>query len=176
MIRLTKAETALMGLLNEGESHPYLLEKNVEYRSMRDWTELSMSSIYKLLRKFEKEKLVTCRTEMTQDNKTRKTYKVSPSGKQALKRQLKELLTEPEKMKWQMDIATYNLNVLPKKEVESALKIYKKSLKNQIEGYKALDAFLEKEGCPHYRRHVAKRPIYLIKGELQWIDMFLKDL
>jgi len=51
---LTNAEAALLGLLSERPMHPYQIEKEVRSRDMRFWTELSMSSIYKLLRKLEK--------------------------------------------------------------------------------------------------------------------------
>ena len=55
---LSNAEAALLGLLAEKPMHPYQIEQEVRYRDMRFWTELSMSSIYKLLRKLEREGLV----------------------------------------------------------------------------------------------------------------------
>jgi DNA-binding PadR family transcriptional regulator len=46
MPNLSNAEAALLGLLSEQSMYPYQIEKEVRYREMRFWTELSMSSIY----------------------------------------------------------------------------------------------------------------------------------
>ena len=55
---LTLMETALLGLLSEGPMHPYRIEKEVRERKLRSWTDLSMSSVYKLLVKLERRGLV----------------------------------------------------------------------------------------------------------------------
>jgi DNA-binding PadR family transcriptional regulator len=176
MKTISKAEVALIGLLSEGEAHAYQIEKKVEFRDMRSWTELSMSSIYKVLRKLEEKELVSSRTEISKENKTRKLYQVSKTGKQAMRQAIKCMLSQPEPLKWQMDIATYNSAVLSKKEVLAALQEYKKELEKKITGYLELDKYMKGENCPAQHRAVARRPVYVLKGELKWLDDFMQEI
>lgn len=67
---------------------------------MRDWTELSMSSIYKLLARLEKDGLVLRADEVSPDNRIRKQYTISEGGKKALREKLVGLLSEPEQLRW----------------------------------------------------------------------------
>lgn len=173
---ITNAEAALLGLLCEKDRHPYEIEKEVQNRDMRVWTDLSMSSIYKLLRKLEKEGLVQSETTVTKENRTRKTYHVTPEGRKAIRTKLAEILTEPEHIKWRMDIAISNLMELPQNEILVHLKSYRKTLSKQIKDYQALEKYLQDDGCPDYRMALARRPVHLFKGEMKWLDSYLKEL
>lgn len=75
---LTNAEYAVLGLLVEGSSHGYELERKIEDRGMRDWTEIGFSSIYFVLGKLEKKGCVTAHSSAR--TKSRKTFTVTPEG------------------------------------------------------------------------------------------------
>jgi DNA-binding PadR family transcriptional regulator len=175
MSNISNAETALLGLLSEQSMYPYQIEQQVKYRDMRSWTDLSMSSIYKLLRKLEENRLISRKDEVSQENRIQKIYTLTQEGKQALQQKIITLLTEPEHTKWQIDIATYNLNLIPTEKAQTALTEYRKKIEKKIQEYEALLKFLQDEECPNYRYGVAERPIFLLKGELQWVDSFLKQ-
>ncbi len=176
MENVSNAEAALLGLLSEQPMHPYQIEQEVKYRDMRFWTELSMSSIYKLLRKLEKDGLVTRTDEISSENRLRKLYSLSDEGKRLLKEKIQALLSQPEHVRWQIDIGTYNSNLLPDKEAHAALLKYREALEKKITEYEALLKFLQEHGCPAYRFAVAIRPVFLLKGEIQWVDSFTKQL
>jgi len=176
MYELSNAEAALLGLLSEGPMYPYQIEQEVEYRDMRSWTELSMSAIYKVLVKLEKKGLVLRTNEVSPENRLRKRYEISGDGKKALCVKLEALLSEPEHTRWQVDIGTYNCDLLPKKTVQKSLKTYRKSLEKSIKCYEDLHKFLEDCGCPSHRFAVASRPIFLLKGEIEWVDSYLGQL
>lgn len=176
MPRLTSAEAALLGLLCEGEMHAYQLEKTVAYRCLRDWTDLSMSSIYKVMHKLEKCGYAESRSETTAGNKLRRTYAVKPAGRKALQDQLLQWLREPETMKYRLDLATYNFNLLPRAWALAALKTYREGLRKGIECYRALGEFLRQDGCPDYRQALARRPVYLLEAEIKWVDAFVRDM
>ncbi len=173
---VSNAEAALLGLLSEEPMHPYRIEQEVKYREMRFWTELSMSSIYKLLRKLEKEGLLDCETKVSEENRTRRTYSITKDGTKALREKLSQLLSEPEHLRWRVDIGTYNINLLTTKKAQSSLKEYRKKLQKNIQGYKDLDKFLTDSGCPSFRNAVARRQIHMLKGEVCWVDEFMKEL
>jgi len=173
---LSGAEAALLGLLSEKTMHPYEIEQEVKYRDMRYWTELSMSSIYKLLRKLEREGMVYKREQKSPENRLRKLYSISTEGERALKSRIRALLSEPEHTRWQVDIGTYNSNILSDNEVREALHKYRQSLREKISGYRDLQKFLEDSGCPRYRLAVAIRPVYLLEAEIGWVNSVLTQL
>ena len=171
---LSNVEAALLGLLSERPMHPYQIEQEVKYRDMRFWTELSMSSIYKLLRKLEKEGLVIMKRELSRENRIRNQYSISAEGKRKLKSKIGKLLSEPEHCRWQVDIGTYNSDMLSEKEVREALHEYRHSIRQKIIGYRKLQEFLNEKGCSLHRLAIATRPVYLLEAEINWINSFLK--
>lgn len=173
---LTNQEAALLGLLSEEPMHPYKIESEVQFRDMRSWTGLSMSSIYKLLRKLEKEGLVKRENKISPENRLQKLYSISDEGKKILKIKLAELFTQPDKTQWSIDIALYNADLVDPVIIKKALYDYRKALEEKIQSYKDLHKFLEEHDCPPHRFQVALRPIYLWEAEIKWIGTYLETL
>ncbi len=176
MAELSNAETTLLGLLAEEPMHPYRIEKEVEWRDMRFWTELSMSSIYKLLNKLEKEKRVACERAVTEGNRVRKVYSLTPEGRTALAEKLLQLLSEPEHVRWQVDIGVSNLAVLPLEEAVGCLERYREELHKQVAGYRDLEKFLIDSDCPVHRLALARRPVHLLEAEIRWVEGYIGEI
>ena len=175
MVKLTNAETALMGLLSEGPMYPYQIEQQVKYRDMRFWTDLSMSSIYKLLKKLEDSGLVTLESHISTANRLQKLYSLNAAGIEAFKNRLEDILRTPEHQRWQFDIGLYNLDVLDGKTAISALTDQRAELEKKIAGYHDLEKFLAESACPAHRLELARRPVFLLEAEIRWIDRFLNQ-
>jgi DNA-binding PadR family transcriptional regulator len=173
--KLSNAETALLGLLCEEPMHPWQMEKVVRHRDMRHWTDLSQATIYSQLRSLKRAKLVECR-QVVGGGRLRKVYSVTKAGRAALRAKVRELLTEPEAMKWRVDLGTYNLDLLPRQEARACLRSYRARLKEGIACYGRLAKYMEGCGCSKARCAVARRPIYLLKGEIRWVDDFIAEL
>jgi len=171
----TNAEAALLGLLAEEPMHPYEIEKTVQYRDMRSWTDLSMSAIYKLLNGLEERGLVESRQEPT-EGRLRRIYVLSEAGREALVQRLREVISTLESVRYQVDIGTYNLDLLPPDEVPVLLGRYREALVARIRCYNELDAFLTAEGCPPHRNALARRTVHMAEGELRWVDELLASL
>ncbi len=176
MQTLSNAEAALLGLLSEGPMYPYQIEQEVKYRDMRSWTELSMSSIYKLLGSLERKGLVDRANEVSPENRLRKLYSISAGGTKALQDKLKALLSDPERIRWQVDIGTYNCDLLSPAAVRKALKEYRDGLEKNVRCYRELEQFLKDSGCPTHRMAIATRPVFLLEGEIAWVDAYLAQL
>ena len=58
---LTDAELLVLGLVAEMPRHGYQLDQVIEQRCMREWTQIGFSSIYFVLGKLEKMRLVTAK-------------------------------------------------------------------------------------------------------------------
>jgi DNA-binding PadR family transcriptional regulator len=173
---ITTAEAALLGLLTEGDKHPYQIEKDVQFRDMRFWTELSMSAIYKALVKLETLGYVESNTQVSEENRARKIYRITDEGVATFKDKLQELLVEPEHIRWQADVAFYNLDVFSHEQQIELLQNYRTKLEAKIAEYRALETFLKEEQCSIYPQSISLRPIYLLQGEILWVDDFIAKI
>ena len=173
---MSNAETALLGLLAERPRHPYQIETEVRDRDMRAWTDLSMSSIYKLLRKLERDGFVASKAELSEQNRARKIYEITDDGMDLLRERVRVLLSEPAAVKWTIDVAISNLAVIPVEEAVACLRTYRAGLEERRSGYRALEDFLKSEGCPAYRFAFARRPIRMLEGEIRWVDEYIEEL
>jgi DNA-binding PadR family transcriptional regulator len=176
MTSITNKETALLGLLHEGPMHPYQIEKVVQFRDMRFWTEISMSSIYKVLSNLEVKGLVTSEVSISDSNKPQRTYSLTEEGSRALSKRVIEILSEPEHLIFRVDLGTYNMDAADPKDIEKALESYGKRLREDLKGYKDLEVFMRDLQCSENRLAVAVRPQFLIEGELEWLDAFRKKV
>jgi DNA-binding PadR family transcriptional regulator len=171
---ISNKEVALLGLLNESPMHGYEIEHEVKNRDMRYWTEISMSSIYKVLKKLEEKKFVKFEVKLTANNVAQKVYSLTPKGRNALKSKVSSLFTDFDHHRWQLDLAITNLNVLSKDEIKKSLDTYIKKLEDLLKGYGELEKYLIGENCPIYKLALAKRPQYLYKAEIEWGKEYFK--
>jgi DNA-binding PadR family transcriptional regulator len=176
MTTINNCETALLMLLSEGARHPYQIEKIVQDRDMRYWTELSMSSIYKTLRQLEKKGFASSEMSITNHNVSRKTYQLTDLGRTALKDSLREFLSVPQKMTWRIDLATSHLDILPAEAAGAALSTYKVEIEKLVKGYRDLEKYLADSGCPEHAMALARRPIFIYEAELEWLKDYRRRL
>jgi DNA-binding PadR family transcriptional regulator len=169
------AEVALLGLLAEEPRHPWEISKEVAEREMRTWTELSQSTIYKQLRALEARGLVQARDEPT-SGRIRRVYSVTEAGRLAAAQGVLDLLATPEDLRWQIDIATYNVDLADPTDALNALSRYAQALRQRAEGWARLEDYLRAIGCPSHRWALSRRARHLIAGELQWVDEFAAEL
>lgn len=168
-------ETALLGLLSEKPMYPYEMEKNVVERDMRYWTDISISSIYKVLEKLEKKFLVDVTLTPTDTNKIKKIYTLTEKGKHELKGRIVEIMSEFEISIYQIDLALANLHLLTPAEVNEVMTHYIESFDNRITCYIELEKYLVEHECEVGNIHLSRRRQFLIKAEREWALCFLND-
>lgn len=171
---LTNAETALLGLLAEGPAHAWQLQKEIEGRGMRTWTDLSQSTIYKQLRSLEAAGSIEATDEVV-EGRLRKVHRITDAGRAALAESVLALLSEPNYPKQPIDIATYNADCAPRPEVLTALARYREQLLETIEWWMQLDEYL-RANCTAHRAAVARRTVRLAEADLAWLDEFTREL
>ncbi|MDO8951625.1 MAG: PadR family transcriptional regulator [Draconibacterium sp.] len=174
--RIGNKEIAVLGLLSERPMHGYDLEHEIRMRDMRYWTEISMSSVYKVLKKLEEKGLVTCEVKLTSNNVAQKVYSLSELGKVRLNGEISAVFTEFDHQRWDIDLAVSNLNVLTQEQKATCLNAYIHKLKELLAGYGELQKYLEAESCPVHRMALAIRPQYLYKAEIEWAEEYLKTV
>ena len=177
MVTISNKETALLMLLSEEPMHAYMINREITNRSMREWTEISMSSVYKLLRKLEKERMIRGDASISKTNNvSQRTYSLTEKGRSALKTKIKELISEPEHMICRVDLATSHLCLLTKKEALDCLNKYGDKLKADVKCYKELEAYLRGCNCSKHALALARRPQHLLRGELEWLAEYRRDV
>jgi len=174
MNTISNLEASVLGLLCERPMHPYEIEKLVEERDMRYWTEISMSSIYKVLRKLEKEGMAKSKMTLSSNNVAKKIYAVTAKGRKKMKEKIKVLLTEWYKPIWPIDLAMSNLELLDREEVSQCFEKYIGSITKAIQCYTELRRFLEGH-CEVQGVALARRPLFLLEAEKQWAENFLQE-
>jgi DNA-binding PadR family transcriptional regulator len=66
---INKREAAILGLLCEKPLYGYTIEKIIEERGMRHWTEIGFSSIYYVLKRLESRNLVVSSCRQQENNR-----------------------------------------------------------------------------------------------------------
>jgi len=175
MKNISNKEAALLGLLSEKPKHAYEIESDIKERDMRYWTEISMSSVYKLLNKLEKRKLLKSATKISSKNITQKIYSITNEGKKIFKEKLLEIASAWQPFIQPFDVSLANLNLLSKSEALNALGDYSKSIDKMLDCYSALEKYLIENKCHLANVQLATRRLYLLQGEKKWINKFIED-
>lgn len=168
-MKYTNAECALAGLLAEGPLHPYQIEKEVELREMKYWTDLSLSSVYKILRNMEKDGCVRSESGTTDGNRVRKTYFLTDRGRETLRETVKDSLTEPDIQRHPVNVALYFMGNLPAREKIAALEGYAEAIAERTRNYRKLEKSLRDLNCETEHILIAERLHELHKTESAWL-------
>lgn len=172
--KLTPAEIAILSLVNEGETHGYGLDETIRYRGMRNWTDIGFSSIYAILTRLEKAKLISSRRDTSGKLPVRKLYQITGKGKNVLRDHIKLYLSEPEQPRRRIDIGAADIGLLRPDEAIQCLEAYHVRLTERI-------AKLEKSRKQQQPLPFGAGIIFdhgLVKGnaELRWVESIINVL
>ncbi len=119
-MELTTAELTILGLVIEQPCHGYDLEQKIEQRGIRNWTDIGFSSIYYLLNKLEKRKLVTS-LPTEGGAKSRKIFHATDTGKELASACTYDYLSEATNVPQPFLVGLANLPLLSKTQYHRAL-------------------------------------------------------
>ena len=173
---ISNREAALLGLLCERPMYAYEIEKIIEERNMRYWTEISFSTLYYELKKLEKKKLVNSKIHISENNVAQKIYTINPNGKVTMKKKVKELLSKMEKIIWQIDLGMANICMIDKDETIDAFSKYILSIDEYILMYQQLLDFFRRNNYPDSDCTLAERPLMHLRVERKWAKEYLEGV
>lgn len=173
---ISPKEIALLGLINEKPKHAYEIENDIKERDMRYWTDISMSSVYKIVNKLEKNGLLQSELGLSDNNISQKVYSITSQGVKVLKDGTKDLVSMWRPTSYPLDIALSNLALLSKEEAIQGLESYSESLDMMICCYEELEKKLQDHGCDLPYTQMATRRVYLVKAEKEWAVGFIRRL
>ena len=172
---ISDLEASILGLICEGHSYGYELEKVIDERNMRNWTEVAFSSIYYVLKRLEKQGLITS-TSKNVNGRSRQVYSVTPEGTQAMKDKVNNLLSEYHSLTDPFDLGLSNLNKITPKEALAALQSYGESLEVHDEYLKQRLAKVEEMGWPFYINGQITRSMKKLAAEKEWVEEFTEEM
>ncbi len=176
MNTITNKEAALLNLLSEKPKHAYEIEQDIQERDMRFWTEISMSSVYKLLNKLEAQQLLRSTVRLSKKQVAQKIYTLTARGRKAFRDKLLLLLSTWEASKHPLDIGLASLWLLGSEEAIALLTKYGEHLERMRVCYAELEKYLKEHQCPPGNVQLATRRLHMLGGEKKWLQEFIQEL
>ncbi|HDZ17482.1 hypothetical protein LCGC14_0959020 [marine sediment metagenome] len=90
---LSHVAFVVLGLVAEHPNHGKDINKRIEDRGMRNWTDIGKSSIYGVLKTLKRKELVESWVE-EEDNRIVKIYQITTKGNAALEKRIYKILSE----------------------------------------------------------------------------------
>lgn len=163
---LTPAELTVLGLVVERPTHGYDLERVIEQRGIRQWTDVGFSSIYYLLAKLEKRGLVRA-TSGGPGPKARRVFEVTDEGRRVAREEARALIADLRPAHHPVLVGIANLGLLSREEYRVAIRQRLAEVESRIEGVRAAQA--AQEPLPHAAREVFSYSLGLLEAERTWL-------
>lgn len=172
---MTSAELAILSLIVERPRHGYEIEQIIEDRGMREWTEIGFSSIYYLLNKLEKKRLITSRTKQTAGRgPARKVYYITAEGKAACHEATLKALKTPNRYYAPIQLGLANLPGIPATVAIDALRQHLRELIERLAHIKMRRK--KQQPLPYFVEAMFDRSITMVEAEKKWIEKFIEKL
>ena len=128
MFILNNNEYLLLSLIWETKtSSGYQINSIINTRGYREWADIGMTSIYKILKKLEQKALVSSHitTNKTTQGPAAKEYSLTEKGRILLKEETEKGLSETRERDRRFDLALSTIDIMP---LEKALEFIKKRI------------------------------------------------
>lgn len=165
-MELTPSEFTILGLIIERPSHGYDLERVIEQRGIRQWTDIGFSSIYYLLAKLEKQDLIHG-SETAPRAKARRVFHVTPKGEEVAARDAYAYIAEATPVAQPFLVGIANLPLLTEHEYARALRTRLAQIDTRIATVR--DAQQTQTPLPLAAREVFSYSLSLMEAERSWL-------
>ncbi len=166
---LTDAELLVLGLVAEMPRHGYELEQVIEERGMREWTRIGFSSIYFVLGKLKKMRLVTAKKPA--EGNTRKTYAVTEIGREELVVQTLTALKNVRPSHSSVLLGMLHWPVLQRNAALEALQTRGEAIKRELERLGNIQ--VDQQPLPDFVEALFNFSIGQLQAESEWTTLTL---
>ena len=172
---MTNAELSILSLVAEVPRHGYEIEQIIEERGPREWTEIGFSSIYYLLKKLEKARLVKSKLIPTQGRgSARRVYQITAEGSAALGEATLEALSQPKQSYPSILLGIANLPLLSPEQTDGALRSYREGL---IRREEQITAKAESQWpLPDHVELLFDYSLMTLEAEKNWIEKVIRKM
>jgi DNA-binding PadR family transcriptional regulator len=176
MYRISDIETAILGLINEEPRYGYEIEKIIEERGMRNWTEIGFSSIYYVLKRLENNELIESRIKGMKGKPARRIYNITEMGSKVLNEKIKLTLSIYERLKSPFDLGIANIKNLSNEEILKCLNKYIESIDLRLRTLEDKLLDMKNANAPYNVIALFTRPIEHLKTEKDWTEKFAEKI
>ena len=172
---MTNSELVLLSLIAERPRHGYEIERLLEERGMREWTEIAFSSIYFLLNKLVRDGRAESATQPAQGRgPAKKVFSITQTGLDSLREGVRAGLShaEPGGQTFMFGLSCQPL--LTHAETLAALQTRRQALsdkRTQLAQHPALT----RPGFPTHVIAMFTYSLALLESELNWLEKFMND-
>ena len=170
--QLTDSELLVLGLVAEKPRHGYELEDVIERRAMRAWTQIGFSSIYFVLGKLERAKLVSARRAAGAGTKARRTYAITSSGLRTLARQTATALATVRPTYSSVLLGMVNWSVLPRSDALAALDTRREAIAAEVARIGVIQ--VDQQPLPDHVDALFDHVIGQLTAEAEWVTRTLE--
>ncbi|WP_253702312.1 PadR family transcriptional regulator [Treponema denticola] len=165
-MKTSLTEELILGILAEHSAHGYNIEKIIEMRGMRKWTDIGFSSIYYVLDKLEKKGLAFSKSTR---GKEKKEFSITKLGLNVLKEETKKRIEE------RMPSNTHFMTGLANSSILNDAETLQSLIKRKIQLEQDLVDLKENSpSLPATRLfHLSEK---LILSELEWLNKEIGEL
>lgn len=162
-----------MSLLAEKPMHGYQIERIIEERGMRDWTNIGFSSIYYILEKLRKISWLKSVLESGEGKgPARQIFSLTTTGRNVWKRAVITALSHPHRSSSNFQLGLSNLLHLEKEQIISALEEYANVLEQKYQ--QVMGKFSNhEENLPWNASAMFDLSLTQIRTELDWVKLFV---
>jgi DNA-binding PadR family transcriptional regulator len=170
---ISDIEAAILGLLCERSQYGYDLDRIIDERGMRNWTQIGFSSIYYVLKRLERSALIRSEIEAVEGKPSRRNYTVTDEGRMAMREKIADVLSGCPKLVSPFDLGLANINMLT--EAEAIV-----CLQNHMESLNGRARFLERgiaesmgRGDPYHVTLLFELPLVQLEAERECIEKLI---
>ena len=172
---MTNAELAILSLIAEQPRHGYEIERVIQERGMREWTEVGFSSIYYLLKKLERGGLVISRIgRKVGRGPAPRVYGITSDGRDAWDLAVREALSTPQSGQRPFLLGLANAAGLPAGELVLTLRLYRERLAARREHVRG--RVRQQRPLPEHVEALFDYSLAMIKAEEDWVAGYINKL
>lgn len=165
---MTSLELIVLGVISEGETHAYDIEKKIVEKGVRERFNIGFSTIYSVLKKLERKGMVESEVIHQEALPAKKVYSLSQEGRRVLREEIKKLLSLPAPDLSGIELGLIFSSVLDREEIIEALNIYIGEIGRLIkECYRDLTALRDVKGT---ERLLLNRKLAFLQAEKKWLS------
>ena len=173
---INEREAAILGLLWEKPLYGYTIEKIIEERGMRHWTDIGFSSIYYVLKRLESRNLIVSSCKQQENKPSRKVHTITQEGEHQIKEKVRSLLSQNQRIASPFDLGVAHLQLLSTTETIVCLNERIKVLDKAIEHIKAHRIQHEKIKKPYFLLALSDRTLTHLCTEKSWVEKFIGEV
>ncbi|HPO50003.1 MAG TPA: helix-turn-helix transcriptional regulator [Spirochaetota bacterium] len=167
---MTDSEFIILSFVNDGLNYSYLIEKVIEKKKLRDYFDLSFSSIYFLINELENKKFVETYQSFGKKGVGKKGIKITETGKEALKKALEEKFSGNPILSHPIDyifLVCHNSN---ENQIKNGLNKYLKESERIYKFYlQKKETLEENENSLFGEKMIVNHFISRLKNEIEWV-------